>query len=427
MTKIEDILALEILDSRGNPTVEATVKLDNGAFATAKVASGASTGEKEAIELRDGNKNRYQGKGVLKVVDNIRNIIKPAMKGTEPYDQRAIDRKLIELDGTETKSRLGANAILAVSVAVARVSAKTLNMPFYKYIGGVDTSVIPVPMFNVLNGGKHADTMVDFQEYMIVPAGLISFREALRAASEVYHALKSILKEKSLATSVGDEGGFAPNFKNNEEPLQFLMKAIEKAGYKPGRDIYLSIDPASSEFYANGKYHLKDEDKILTSEQMIELYDGLIKAYPLINLEDGLAENDWNGWVQLNKRLGSKIQLVADDLTVTNTKYIKKAIELNVANSVLIKLNQIGTLTETMEAIRMVKSRGWTTVVSHRSGETDDTAIADLAVGANTGFIKTGAPARGERVAKYNRLLEIEYELADRAVYPGMNAFAGVR
>ncbi len=427
MAKIEDLLALEILDSRGNPTAEVTVKLDNGVFATAKVPSGASTGEREALELRDGDKKRYQGKGILKVVDNVLNTIKPAIKGMEPFDQRAIDKRLIELDGTETKSGLGANAILAVSLAVVHVAARALNMPLYKYIGGVDTPTIPVPMLNVLNGGKHADTNVDFQEYMIVPAGLPSFKEALRASTEVYHTLKSILKERSLTTSVGDEGGFAPSLKNNEEPLQLLFKAIEKAGYKPGKDIYLALDPASSEFYSDGKYHLKDEGRTLTSEQMIDLYEGLARVYPLISIEDGLAENDWDGWVKLTKRLGSKVQLVADDLTVTNTKYIKKLIELDGANSVLIKLNQIGTLTETMEAIRMVKSNGWTAVVSHRSGETDDTTISDLAVAANTGFIKTGAPARGERVSKYNRLLEIEYELAGRAVYPGMQAFVSIK
>jgi|YelNatPaOPRAMG01_1025707.scaffolds.fasta_scaffold07108_4 enolase len=426
MIRIEDILALEILDSRGNPTVEVTVKLDNGIFATAKVPSGASTGEREAVELRDGDKKRYQGKGVLKVINNILKIIKPAVKGMEPFDQMAIDRRLIELDGTDTKSKLGANAILAVSLAVAHACAKALNMPLYKYIGGINTPVLPVPMLNVLNGGKHADTNVDFQEYMIVPAGMPSFKEALRASVEVYHTLKSILKEKSLVNSVGDEGGFAPNLKNNEEPLQLLFKAIEKAGYKPGKDIYLAIDPASSEFYSNGKYILKDEGRKLSSEQMVDLYESLVKSYPLICIEDGLAEDDWNGWVLLKKRLGSKVQLVADDLTVTNTKYIKKAIEMDVANSILIKLNQVGTLTETMEAIRMVKSHGWTAVVSHRSGETDDTTISDLAVGANTGFIKTGAPARAERVAKYNRLLEIEYELGRSAIYPGMDAFSSI-
>ncbi len=426
MVKIEDILALEILDSRGNPTVEVTVRLDNGIFTTAKVPSGASTGEREALELRDGDKKRYQGKGVLTVLKNIKNAVKPALLGMEPFDQRAIDTTMVELDGTETKSKLGANALLAVSLAVARVSAKTLNVPLYKYLGGVDTPVLPVPMLNVLNGGKHADTSVDFQEYMIVPAGLSSFSEALRASVEVYHTLKSILKDKGLVTSIGDEGGFAPSLKNNEEPLEYLSRAIEKAGYKPGRDIYLALDPASSEFYSNGKYHLKDEGRTLSSGQMIDVYAGLIKSYPLISIEDGLAENDWNGWVELKERLGSKVQLVADDLTVTNTKYIRKAIERDAANSVLIKLNQIGTLTETMEALRMVKSHGWTAVISHRSGETDDTTIADLSVAANTGFIKTGAPARGERVAKYNRLLEIEYELGTRAVYPGMRALTSV-
>lgn len=425
MTRIEDILALEILDSRGNPTVEVTVKLDNGVFATAKVPSGASTGEREALELRDGDKKRYLGKGVTKVVGTVRTVIRRAVKGMEPFDQRAVDKRLIDLDGTETKSKLGANAILAVSLAVAHAAAKAMDMPLYKYIGGVDTPVLPVPMLNVLNGGKHADTNVDFQEYMIVPAGLPSFREALRASVEVYHTLKSILKGKSLVTSIGDEGGFAPSLRNNEEPLQLLVRAIEKAGYKPGKEIFLALDPASSEFYSNGKYNLKDEGRKLTSGQMIDLYESLVKAYPLISIEDGLAENDWNGWVQLKKRLGSKIQLVADDLTVTNTKYITRAIKADAANSVLIKLNQIGSLTETMEAVRMVKSNGWTAVISHRSGETDDTTIADLAVAANTGLIKTGAPARGERVSKYNRLLEIEYELSGRAVYPGTIAFAG--
>ncbi len=427
MVKINDVLALEILDSRGNPTVEVTVKLDNGVFATAKVPSGASTGEREALELRDQDKKRYQGNGVGKVIANISNTIRPAIKGMEPFDQRAIDKKLIELDGTETKSGLGANALLAVSLGVAHAAAKAMNMPLYKYIGGIDTPVLPVPMLNVLNGGKHADTNVDFQEYMVVPAGLPSFKEALRASAEVYHTLKSILKEKSLTTSVGDEGGFAPGLRDNEEPLRLLVRAIEKAGYTPGRDIYLALDPASSEFYSSGRYTLKDENRTLTSGQMIDLYDGLVKAYPLISIEDGLAEDDWDGWGELRKRLGSKVQLVADDLTVTNTRYIKKALDVHAANSVLIKLNQIGTLTETMEAIRMVRSNGWTAVVSHRSGETNDTTIADLAVGASTGLIKTGAPARGERVSKYNRLLEIEYELGDRAVYPGMDAFVSIK
>ncbi|MCL5277450.1 MAG: phosphopyruvate hydratase [Deltaproteobacteria bacterium] len=427
MMKINDVLALEILDSRGNPTVEVTVKLDNGVFATAKVPSGASTGEREALELRDRDKKRYQGNGVGKVIANISNTIRPAIKGMEPFDQRAIDEKLIELDGTETKSGLGANAVLAVSLGVAHAAAKAMNMPLYKYIGGIDTPVLPVPMLNVLNGGKHADTNVDFQEYMVVPAGMPSFKEALRASAEVYHTLKSILKEKSLTTSVGDEGGFAPGLRDNEEPLRLLVQAIEKAGYAPGRDIYLALDPASSEFYSSGRYTLKDEGRTLTSGQMIDLYEGLVKAYPLISIEDGLAEDDWDGWVELRKRLGSKVQLVADDLTVTNTRYIKKALGVHAANSVLIKLNQIGTLTETMEAIRMVRSNGWTAVVSHRSGETDDTTIADLAVGASTGLIKTGAPARGERVSKYNRLLEIEYELGNRAVYPGMGAFVSIK
>ncbi len=427
MVKIADILALEILDSRGNPTVEVTVKLDNGVFATAKTPSGASTGEREALELRDGDKKRFQGKGVLKVIDNILTTIKPVMKGVDPFDQRSIDEKLIELDGTATKSRLGANALLAVSLGAAHAAAKSLNMPLYKYIGGVDTPVLPVPMLNVLNGGKHADTNVDFQEYMIVPAGMPSFKEALRSSVEVYHTLKAILKKRSLTASIGDEGGFAPSLKSNEEPLALLVQAIEQAGHKPGKDIYLAIDPAASEFYTNGKYTLKDDGRTLTSDQMIDLYEKLARAYPLISIEDGLAEDDWDGWVQLSKRLGSRVQLVADDVTVTNTKYIKKLITLHGANSVLIKLNQIGTLTETMEAIRMVRSHGWTAVISHRSGETDDTTIADLAVGTNAGFIKAGAPARGERVAKYNRLLEIEYEFAEGAVYPGKDAFVSIR
>ncbi|MCL4478687.1 MAG: phosphopyruvate hydratase [Deltaproteobacteria bacterium] len=424
--KICDVSALEILDSRGNPTVEVMVKLESGVSAAAKVPSGASTGEREALELRDGDKKRYQGKGVLKVIDNIVKIIKPEITGMNAYDQINIDRKLIDLDGTETKSKLGANAILGVSLAVAQAVAKAMGIPLYKYIGGIDTYLMPVPMLNILNGGKHADTDVDFQEYMIVPAGISSFREAIRASVEVYHTLKSILKDASLVTSVGDEGGFAPDLKNNEEPLQFIVKAIEKAGYKPGKEIYLALDPASSEFYKDGKYILKDENKTLNSTKLIDLYESMVKAYPLISIEDGLAENDWNGWVEMKKRLGSKIQLVGDDITVTNTRYIKKLIELDGANSVLIKLNQIGTLTETMEAIRMVQSHGWTAVVSHRSGETDDTTISDLTVGKNTGFIKTGAPARGERVAKYNRLMEIEQELRGNASYAGMSAFVSI-
>ncbi len=424
--KICDVSALEILDSRGNPTVEVAVKLDSGVSAAAKVPSGASTGEREALELRDGDKKRYQGKGVLKVIDNIVKIIKPGITGMNASDQVNIDRKLIDLDGTETKSKLGANAILGVSLAAAQAAAKAMGIPLYKYIGGIDTYLMPVPMLNILNGGKHADTNVDFQEYMIVPAGISSFREAIRASVEVYHTLKSILKDASLVTSVGDEGGFAPDLKNNEEPLQFIVKAIEKAGYKPGKEIYLALDPASSEFYKDGKYVLKDENKTLNSTKLIDLYESMVKAYPLISIEDGLAENDWNGWVEMKKRLGSKIQLVGDDITVTNTRYIKKLIELDGANSVLIKLNQIGTLTETMEAIRMVQSHGWTAVVSHRSGETDDTTISDLTVGKNTGFIKTGAPARGERVAKYNRLMEIEQELGGNASYAGMSAFVSI-
>ena len=424
MSEILDVTAREILDSRGNPTIEVEVLLDSGAVGRAGVPSGASTGEREALELRDGEKERYLGKGVRKAVDNVNEVIGPELLGLDALDQVLIDQTMIHLDGTENKSRLGANAILGVSLAVAKAAALELNMPLYRYIGGVKARVLPVPQMNVLNGGVHADNNVDFQEFMIVPWGAPTFAEALRMGSEVYHHLKAVLKAKGHNTNVGDEGGFAPDLKSNEEALAVLVEAIEKAGYTPGDDVAIALDPAASEFYRNGLYILKAEDKPEKGyEELVEFYARLVEKYPIISIEDGLAENDWKGWRLLTEALGNKIQLVGDDIFVTNTKIIRKGIESHVANAVLIKLNQIGTLTETLEAIEMATRARYKVVISHRSGETEDTTIADLAVAVNSGQIKTGSVCRTDRICKYNQLLRIEEELGETARFLGKEAF----
>lgn len=428
MSSIIDIFAREILDSRGNPTVEVEVELDSGAVGRAAVPSGASTGAFEAVELRDGDKSRYLGKGVLKAVQNVNDIIAPELIGMEAQDQVAIDKAMIELDGTPNKSKLGANAILGVSLAVAKAAAEECGLPLYQYIGGVNAKTLPVPMMNILNGGKHADNNVDIQEFMIMPVGAPNFREALRMCSEVYHNLKNVLHSKGLSTTVGDEGGFAPNLTSNEEAIQVILEAIEKAGYVPGDDVVLALDPASTELYKeDGKYHFEGEGIVRTSEEMVDFWEQLVNKYPIVSIEDGLAEEDWNGWKLLTERLGKKIQLVGDDLFVTNTQRLSKGISMGVANSILIKLNQIGTLTETLDAIEMAKRAGYTAVVSHRSGETEDSTIADLVVGVNAGQIKTGAPARTDRVAKYNQLLRIEEVLGSTAQYLGKNAFYNIK
>ena len=418
MSEIIYIKGREILDSRGNPTVEADIHLESGVMARAGVPSGASTGEREAIELRDGDKSRYLGKGVLKAVQNVDEIIATELLGMESMQQAALDKMMLELDATENKAKLGANAILAVSMAAARASAMELDIPLYRYLGGVNALTLPVPMSNIINGGEHADNNVDIQEFMVMPLGAKNFREALRMNAEVFHALKSILKGRGLATSVGDEGGFAPNLASNEEALIVIVEAITKAGYKPGEDVYIALDAAASSFVQpDGKYAI--DGKMLSSDELISYYEGIIAKYPICSIEDGLAENDWEGWAQMNKRLGDKIQLVGDDLLVTNTKLIKRGIKEHLANSVLIKLNQIGSVTETIDAINTAHKAGWTCVVSHRSGETGDTFIADLAVAMNTGQIKTGSISRSERVDKYNQLLRIEEELGEAAYFPG--------
>jgi enolase len=428
MSSIIDIFAREILDSRGNPTVEVEVELDSGAVGRAAVPSGASTGAFEAVELRDGDKSRYLGKGVLKAVQNVNDIIAPELIGMEAQDQVAIDKAMIELDGTPNKSKLGANAILGVSLAVAKAAAEECGLPLYQYIGGVNAKTLPVPMMNILNGGKHADNNVDIQEFMIMPVGAPNFREALRMCSEVYHNLKNVLHSKGLSTTVGDEGGFAPNLTSNEEAIQVILEAIEKAGYVPGDDVVLALDPASTELYKeDGKYHFEGEGIVRTSEEMVDFWEQLVNKYPIVSIEDGLAEEDWEGWKLLTERLGEKIQLVGDDLFVTNTQRLSKGINMGVANSILIKLNQIGTLTETLDAIEMAKRAGYTAVVSHRSGETEDSTIADLVVGVNAGQIKTGAPARTDRVVKYNQLLRIEEVLGSTAQYLGKNAFYNIK
>lgn len=423
MTKIKEIKAREILDSRGNPTVEVDVTLDNGVMGRAAVPSGASTGSREALEMRDGDKKRYLGKGVLKAVANVSLIAKEVV-GMDAEKQTEIDKKMIALDGTETKSKLGANAILGVSMAVAKAAAINAKKSLFLYMGGEKAVTLPVPMMNVLNGGAHAGWSTEMQEYMIAPVGAASFREGLRMGTEVYHALKSVVKAKGYPTTVGDEGGFAPATGSNEGNLKLIMEAIDKAGYKPMTDICICMDPASSEFFKEGKYQLKTEGKSLTSAEMVDLYSSYVDKYPIVSIEDGLAEGDWSGWKLLTDKLGKKIQLVGDDLFVTNPKILKEGIEKGVANSILIKVNQIGSLTETIEAIRMAKKAGYTAVTSHRSGETEDATISDLAVAENTGQIKTGAPARTDRVCKYNQLLRIEEELGTKAVYPGIKAYA---
>lgn len=425
--EIVDVYARQVLDSRCFPTVEVEVTLEDGTVGRASVPSGASTGIFEAVELRDGDKDKYNGKGVLKAVDNVNDVIAPELIGINIFDQVLIDKTMIELDGTENKGKLGANAMLGVSLACAKAASNYLGLPLYQYIGGVNAKVLPVPMMNIINGGKHADNNVDLQEFMIMPVGAPNFTEALRMCAEVYHALKSILKSKGYETGVGDEGGFAPNLKSNEEAIQVIIEAIEKAGYAPGEDMYIALDPASSELYENGKYNLKGEGKILSPEEMADFYVDLVNRYPIISIEDGMAEEDWEGWKYITEKLGHKIQLVGDDLFVTNTKRLKMGIERGVANSILIKLNQIGTLTETLNAIETAQRAGYTAVVSHRSGETEDTTIADLVVAVNAGQIKTGAPARSERVAKYNQLLRIEEELVDMAEYRGLEAFYNIK
>lgn len=427
MAAIIETYAREILDSRGNPTVEVEVFLEDGTIGHAAVPSGASTGAFEACELRDGDKARYGGKGVLKAVENVNSIIGPAIQGFDATEQAAIDKLMISLDGTDNKSKLGANAILGVSMAVARAAAKSLDLPLYQYLGGFNAKELPVPMMNILNGGAHADNNVDIQEFMIMPVGAESFTEALRSCAEVYHTLKTVLKGKGLSTGVGDEGGFAPNLESNEEALEVICEAIKAAGYEPGKDFKLAIDAASSEFYKDGKYDLAGEGKIKTAEEMVDFYEYLVGKYPIVSIEDGLAEEDWNGWKVLTDRLGKKVQLVGDDLFVTNSKRLAKGIDMGVANSILVKVNQIGTLTEAFEAMELAKRSGYTCVVSHRSGETEDAIIADVAVAVNAGQIKTGAPARSERVAKYNQLLRIEENLYETAEYKGNDVFYNLK
>jgi enolase len=417
MTTITDIWAREILDSRGNPTIEVDVVLEGGAMGRAAVPSGASRGEHEAIELRDGDMKRFLGKGVQKAVANVNDVIGPALYGLDATEQVSIDKRMIELDGTENKSKLGANAILGVSLACAKAASETVELPLYQYIGGPNAKVLPVPCLNILNGGKHADNNVDLQEFMVIPSGAPSFREAMRYAVETYHHLKAILKAKNLSTALGDEGGFAPDLRSNEEALQLIVQGIEKAGYKPGEDIYIGIDAAASSFYIGDKYILKAEGRENDASGMIDFYESLIKRYPVIFIEDGLAEDDWDGWKLLTKRLGEKIQLTGDDLFVTNRKRLKKGIELKVANSILIKPNQIGTLTETLDTVEMAKRARYSCLFSHRSGETEDDILADIVVATNAGQIKSGAPARSERLCKYNRLMRIEEELGEEAEF----------
>ncbi len=419
MIYIDDIYANEVLDSRGNPTVKATVVLSDGTKQSAIVPSGASTGKREALELRDGDKARYGGKGVLKAVENVNTLIADELIGLSPYNQSLIDSIMKNIDGTENYSNLGANATLGVSMAVARVASESLGIPLYRYLGGANALTLPTPMLNIVNGGSHADNKVDFQEYMIMPVGFDSFSEALRASAEVYQALKKLLHENGLSTALGDEGGFAPDFKNNEEPIEYIIKAIKNAGYEAGRQIAIALDVASSEFVSKKGYELASEGRVLSADEMISYYEKLCAKYPIVSIEDGLSEDDWEGWAELTKRLGDKIQLVGDDLFVTNEKILKEGIEKGIGNSVLIKPNQIGTITETMQTVRLASRSNYTSVVSHRSGESEDAFIADLAVALNTGEIKTGSTARSERIAKYNRLLEIEDELEGKALYLG--------
>lgn len=423
MSKIIEVYGREVLDSRGNPTVEVEVRTEIGAFGRALVPSGASTGEYEAVELRDNDSNRYLGKGVQTAVNNVNEKISTVVEGMEVTDQIGIDKAMIDLDGTKNKSNLGANAILGVSLAAARAAADEVGLPLYNYLGGFNAKEMPVPMMNIINGGEHADNSVDIQEFMILPVSAPSFKEAIRMGAEVFHALKGVLGSRGYSTAVGDEGGFAPDLKSNEEAIQVIMEAIEKAGYKPGVDVMLGMDAASSEFYENGVYNLKGEGRTLTSEEIVDLYADWVSKYPIITIEDGADENDWEGHKLLTERLGDKVQLVGDDLFVTNTEKLSEGIEKGIANSILIKVNQIGTLTETFDAIEMAKEAGYTAVVSHRSGETEDSTIADIAVATNAGQIKTGSASRTDRIAKYNQLLRIEDELGELAVYKGLDAF----
>jgi enolase len=428
MSQITEVYAREILDSRGNPTLEVEVFLDSGAMGRAAVPSGASTGEREALELRDGDKARYLGKGVLKAVSNVNDIIADEITGMDATDQAGIDRRMLALDGTDFKSRLGANAILGVSLAVAKAAAEEVGLPLYQYIGGANAKELPLPMMNIINGGAHADNNVDIQEFMIMPAGAKSFKEALRMGAEIFHALKSVLKSKGYNTAVGDEGGFAPDLKSNEEALEVIMEAIVKAGFKPGEEVLLALDVASSELFKDGVYTLENEAKPKkTATELIDFYEMLVNKYPIISIEDGMAENDWDGWKELTDRLGKRIQIVGDDLFVTNPAILKEGIQKGIANSILIKLNQIGTLTETLDAIEMAKRAGYTCVISHRSGETEDTTLADLAVAVNAGQIKTGSLCRTDRVCKYNQLLRIEDELDSVALFRGADVFYNIR
>ena len=428
MTLIEDIHAREILDSRGNPTIEVDVLLECGVMGRAAIPSGASTGEHEAVELRDGDKGRYLGKGVRKAVSNVNDVIAPELLDMDALDQAALDRVMIELDGTPNKAKLGANAILGVSLAAARAAANAVELPLYSYIGGVNARTLPVPMMNILNGGAHADNSVDLQEFMVMPVGAKTFSDALRMGTEVFHSLKKVLSSRGYATSVGDEGGFAPNLKSNVEAIEVILEAIEKAGYKAGTDAMIALDPAASEFYKDGKYVFKKSDgSKKSSEEMVAFYADWVRQYPIISIEDGLSEDDWNGWNILTKELGNKVQLVGDDLFVTNTERLSRGIKERIGNSILIKVNQIGTLTETLEAIEMAKKAGYTAVISHRSGETEDTTIADIAVATNAGQIKTGSASRTDRIAKYNQLLRIEEELGGMAKFPGRDSFYNLR
>ncbi|NLM68742.1 MAG: phosphopyruvate hydratase [Firmicutes bacterium] len=424
---IQDVWAREVLDSRGNPTVEVEVLLEDGSLGRAIVPSGASTGQFEAVELRDGDRDRYLGKGVQKAVDNVNSIIAPELIGMDATRQVEIDKLLIELDGTPNKGKLGANAILGVSLAVARAAAESVGLPLYQYIGGTNAQELPVPMMNILNGGAHADNNVDIQEFMIMPVGAKSFKEALRMGAEVFHSLKKVLSNRGLNTAVGDEGGFAPNLESNEAAIEVIIEAITEAGYKPGEDVCIALDVAATELFKDGKYELAGEGKTLSTDEMIAFYQNLVDRYPIISIEDPLSEDEWEGWLKLTEAIGDRVQLVGDDLFVTNTERLAKGIEMNVANSILIKVNQIGTLTETLNAIEMAKRAGYTAVVSHRSGESEDTTIADLAVATNAGQIKTGAPSRTDRVAKYNQLLRIEEDLDDVAKYSGMKTFYNLR
>ena len=428
MGTIIDVFGREILDSRGNPTVEVEVVLDDYATGRAAVPSGASTGAFEAVELRDGDSERYLGKGTLKAVAHVNEEIADALIGMEADDQRGIDAIMLELDGTENKGNFGANAILGASLAVAKAAAESAELPLYKYVGGANANMLPTPMMNILNGGEHADNNVDFQEFMIMPVGATSFAEALRWCAEIYHTLKKVLHEAGLGGGVGDEGGFAPNFTTNEEPLKYIVEVCEKAGYKPGSDIMFAMDPASTEFYnaETGKYVLAGEGRELTSAEMVDYWEALVQKYPIISIEDGMAEEDWDGWKALTDRIGDKVQLVGDDLFVTNPKRLAKGIELGCANAILVKVNQIGSLTEALEAVQMAKQAGYACIMSHRSGETEDVTIADLAVATNAGQIKTGAPCRSDRVAKYNQLLRIEEQLGDSGQYAGMKAFYNI-